>query len=563
MIGAQILNYQVKSLLGEGGMGIVYLAEHVKLGRKVAIKVLHAHLASNESIRTRFMNEAKTMAELQHPNIVNLHDYHEDEFGLYLIMEYVDGKPLDEYIEQVSGPIPEEKAIQFFKQALSAFQYAHEKNVVHRDIKPSNLIITNEGKLKVLDFGIAKIVGNENYKLTKTGAHTGSVYYMSPEQVRGFDVDYRSDIYSLGITLYQMLTGYNPYVDLTTEYDIFEQIVKVPLADPRTKYPAVSEHMVQVINKATQKNPLDRFNSCNDFSKSVDNKNANELLSVTKISEEEKTINVSDEIVNNNKTTTAPEDFTKTKIETEPTVIPETKKKPNVLAIISIAIILFIGLGWYLSNKGGEKEEIGVEDIPVQEYETVTISNQEWMTKNLDVSTYRNGDEIPQVTDPIEWSNLSTGAWCYYENKSENGVTYGKLYNWYAVNDPRGLAPAGYHIPSDAEWTTLIDNLGGDSVAGGKMKEAGLVHWDSPNEGANNSSGFTGLPGSIRYYDGLFIKVLGGESIGILGQDGYWWSLKEDDATTAYYCLLSSDDSRADNLNGLKKNGCSVRCIKD
>ncbi len=95
MIGTQILNYQVKSLLGEGGMGIVYLAEHVKLGRKVAIKVLHAHLASNESIRTRFMNEAKTMAELQHPNIVNLHDYHEDEFGLYLIMEYVDGKPLD------------------------------------------------------------------------------------------------------------------------------------------------------------------------------------------------------------------------------------------------------------------------------------------------------------------------------------------------------------------------------------------------------------------------------------------------------------------------------------
>jgi serine/threonine protein kinase len=266
------------------------------------------------------------MAELQHPNIVSLLDYHEDEFGLYLIMEYIDGKPLDEYIEQVSGPIPEETVTLFFKQALAAFQYAHEKKVVHRDIKPSNLIITNEGKLKVLDFGIAKIVGNDNYKLTKTGAHTGSVYYMSPEQVRGFDVDYRSDIYSLGITLYQMLTGYNPYVDLTTEYDIFEQIVKVPLADPRTKYPAVSEHMVQVINKSTQKNPLDRFNSCNDFSKSLDNQNADELLSVTKISEEEKTINVSDEIITNNKTSTALVDLTKIKVEIEPTVIPETKK---------------------------------------------------------------------------------------------------------------------------------------------------------------------------------------------------------------------------------------------
>jgi serine/threonine protein kinase len=318
MIGSQILNYQVKSLLGEGGMGIVYLAEHVKLGRKVAIKVLHAHLASNESIRNRFINEAKTMAELQHPNIVSLLDYHEDEFGLYLIMEYIDGKPLDEYIEQVSGPIPEETVILFFKQALSAFHYAHEKKVVHRDIKPSNLIITNEGKLKVLDFGIAKIVGNDNYKLTKTGAHTGSVYYMSPEQVKGLDVDFKSDIYSLGITLYQMLTGCNPYVDLTTEYAIFEQIVKVPLTDPRTKYPAVSEHMVQVINKSTQKNPLDRFNSCNDFSKSLDNKNADELLIKNKNLVTENPINDSYESV------------------------PPQKKKINQLAI---ALILFIGLG--------------------------------------------------------------------------------------------------------------------------------------------------------------------------------------------------------------------------
>jgi serine/threonine protein kinase len=335
MIGSQILNYQVKSLLGEGGMGIVYLAEHVKLGRKVAIKVLHAHLASNESIRNRFMNEAKTMAELQHPNIVSLLDYHEDEFGLYLIMEYVDGKPLDEYIEQVSGPIPEETAIVFFKQALAAFQYAHEKMVVHRDIKPSNLIITNDGKLKVLDFGIAKIVGNDNYKLTKTGAHTGSVYYMSPEQVRGLDVDFRSDIYSLGITLYQMLTGYNPYADLTTEYDIFEKIVKVPLADPRTKYPAVSEHMVSVIDKSTQKNPLDRFNSCNDFSKGLDNQNADELFIKNKKQEIENPINNSYESA------------------------PPQKKKINPLAIvIPIALILFIAVGWYWNkqSKSGDGE---------------------------------------------------------------------------------------------------------------------------------------------------------------------------------------------------------------
>ena len=348
MIGSQILNYQVKSLLGEGGMGIVYLAEHVKLGRKVAIKVLHAHLASNESIRNRFINEAKTMAELQHPNIVSLLDYHEDEFGLYLIMEYIDGKPLDEYIEQVSGPIPEETVTLFFKQALAAFQYAHEKKVVHRDIKPSNLIITNEGKLKVLDFGIAKIVGNDNYKLTKTGAHTGSVYYMSPEQVKGLDVDFKSDIYSLGITLYQMLTGCNPYVDLTTEYAIFEQIVKVPLADPRTKYPAVSEHMVQVINKSTQKNPLDRFNSCNDFSKSLDNKNADELLIKNKNLVTENPINDSYESV------------------------PPQKKKINPLAIVvPLALILFIAVVWY--NNQNIREEPAPPVVPGVDSATIAI----------------------------------------------------------------------------------------------------------------------------------------------------------------------------------------------
>jgi serine/threonine protein kinase len=137
--------------------------------------------------------------------------------------------------------------------------------IAHRDIKPSNLIITKDEKIKVLDFGIAKILGNESYKLTKTGAHTGTVYYMSPEQVRGQEVDAKSDIYSLGITLYQMLTGYNPYFDLTTEYEIFEKIVKIPLADPRIIYPAVSEHMCKVIAKATQKNPSDRFKSCDEF----------------------------------------------------------------------------------------------------------------------------------------------------------------------------------------------------------------------------------------------------------------------------------------------------------
>src|SRR6266487_1634854 len=126
---------------------------------------------------------------------------------------------------------------------------------------------------------------------------------------------------------------------------------------------------------------------------------------------------------------------------------------------------------------------------------SIKICDQVWMLKNLDVSTYRNGDPIPKISDNAAWLALTTGAYCYYDNDSANyAATYGKLYNWFAVNDPRGLAPAGWHVPTDAEFTTLVETcLGGWQVAGGKMKEIGTTHWASPNEGATNSSGFTGL----------------------------------------------------------------------
>lgn len=269
MIGQQILNYKIISLLGEGGMGTVYLAEHVKLGRKVAIKVLLPHLVKNELVRSRFVNEAKLMSALQHPNIVTLFDYVEDENGMSLIMELVDGNPLDEYIQDVTGPIQEKEAIQIMEQALEGFSYAHKQGLIHRDIKPSNLVRTKANEIKILDFGIAKLVGDLGNKLTKTGSHIGTVYYMSPEQVRGLELDLRSDIYALGITLYQMLTGLCPYEGLTTEFDVFNKIVGEDLPDPKSIYPGISDHMCRVIRKATEKKPEDRFQNCKDFNKAL------------------------------------------------------------------------------------------------------------------------------------------------------------------------------------------------------------------------------------------------------------------------------------------------------
>ena len=187
-------------------------------------------------------------------------------------------------------------------------------------------------------------------------------------------------------------------------------------------------------------------------------------------------------------------------------------------------------------------------------YDTVKIGNQTWMKKNLDVSTYRNGDPIPQVKDPKKWGELKTGAWCYFDNDPVNGPIYGKLYNWYAVNDPRGLAPAGWHLPGDHEWDALDTQLGGYNIAGGKMKEAGTIHWLAPNTGATNKSGFTGLPGGYRYLNGKFYD---------LGVSTSWWNTAEANATDAWAHGLSYDSEVAGADGSYKRNGFSVRCVKD
>jgi uncharacterized protein (TIGR02145 family) len=195
---------------------------------------------------------------------------------------------------------------------------------------------------------------------------------------------------------------------------------------------------------------------------------------------------------------------------------------------------------------------------------SVTIGTQIWSSKNLDVATYRNGDPIPQVTDPTQWSNLTTGAWCWYNNDSvAYAATYGRLYNWYAVNDPRGLAPQGWHVPNQAEWNILvnyIDPAGADTVcrvcgqsstAGGAMKNT--IGWNSPNFGATNSSGFSGLPGGARML-GEFYYV---------GDRGFWWSASASTTWAAKHWLLLSQNSFVAIDENYKNIGFSVRVVRD
>jgi uncharacterized protein (TIGR02145 family) len=185
----------------------------------------------------------------------------------------------------------------------------------------------------------------------------------------------------------------------------------------------------------------------------------------------------------------------------------------------------------------------------------VTIGTQVWTTQNLNVSTYLNGDPIPKVEDAGTWASLTTGAYCYYNNDSATYASvYGKLYNWYAVNDSRGLAPAGYHVPTDAEWTTLTTTLGGESVASGKMKEAGTSHWNSPNAGADNSSGFNALPGGYRDNNGGFTSN---------GTYAAFNSATEFDSPAAYLRLLMRFNASVARNTYLKTAGFSVRLVHD
>ena len=182
--------------------------------------------------------------------------------------------------------------------------------------------------------------------------------------------------------------------------------------------------------------------------------------------------------------------------------------------------------------------------------QTVTIGSQVWTTKNLNVSTYRNGDVIPHVQDQKAWAKLTTGAWCYFDNYSANGTKYGKLYNWYAVIDPRGLAPDGFHIPTDKEWTKLSDFLSKESEAGIELKSTS--GWGNNGNGTN-TTGFSALPGGFRY-DGTFNYI---------DSYGYWWSSSECNATRAWNRRLDRSDGPVSKSSDNKQDGMYVRCLKD
>jgi serine/threonine protein kinase len=267
MIGNIIGNFKIIDFIEEGGMGKVYLARQLTIDREVAIKILDPSLSKNPQFKERFINEANALAKLNHTNIVSIYDFVEYEGNYCIIMEYVKGTTLDKIIE--NNNIDISFSVNIINQLLEGLSYAHKQSIVHRDIKPSNIIIDPDNRVKILDFGIAKMVLS-NSNLTKTGTRMGSICYMSPEQILGKELDLKTDIYSAGITFYELLSGQLPY-DINTESDYIVQnkIVNDSLPDIRTLNPAIPQNIADAINFSTRKNPDDRFIDCDEFKKFV------------------------------------------------------------------------------------------------------------------------------------------------------------------------------------------------------------------------------------------------------------------------------------------------------
>src|SRR5437868_3490590 len=252
--------YVIKRKLGSGGMADVYLAEDQELGRRVALKLLNDRHAADDQFVERFRREAQSAAGLNHPNIVSIFDRGRAEGTYYIAMEYLDGRTLKELLVR-NGPTPIPIAIDYARQILSALSFAHRNGIVHRDIKPHNIVVGSDGRLKVTDFGIARSGASQ---MTEAGSIVGTAQYLSPEQARGAPVDPRSDLYSLGIVLYEMLTGHVPFTGDTPVEIAMKHLSQVP-EPPSSLRSEVPHDLDAVVMRALAKNPDQRYGSAEEM----------------------------------------------------------------------------------------------------------------------------------------------------------------------------------------------------------------------------------------------------------------------------------------------------------
>jgi len=282
-IGKVLDNYRILEKLGTGGMGVVFKAIHIKLDKVFALKIIAPGLAMNEHFSKRFQTEAKALAKFEDPNIVRIYDLRTYEDQWFIVMEYVEGSTLTDRILK-DGAFQWLEALPIMKQVLNAIGHAHESGIIHRDIKPNNIMLSDKGVVKITDFGLAK----DQTKTTNTMSITsgGTLFYMSPEHVKGFSfIDARSDLYSVGMTFYEMLTGTVPFKDIKSDFDIRESIVRKEFDHPRSINPDIPIDLETIVMRSISKNPDDRYQSADDMMTAVQDFETNHDNSATAVAE--------------------------------------------------------------------------------------------------------------------------------------------------------------------------------------------------------------------------------------------------------------------------------------
>ena len=311
--------YRIQRKLGAGGMADVYLAEDQELGRRVAIKILNSRHGNDDQFIERFRREAKNAAALNHPNIVSIYDRGEAEDTYYIAMEFLDGRTLKELIVS-RGAAPINVAIEYARQILSALRFAHRHGIVHRDIKPHNVLVDGEGRVKVTDFGIARAGTSQ---MTETGSIVGTAQYLSPEQARGGEVDPRSDIYSLGIVLYELLTGKTPFEGETPVEIAMKHLSATP-RPPSKLRPDIPPELDMVVLRALAKNPDDRYQSTDEMEADLDRVARGAKVSAA-------TVDTATQVLRRAPTTAAPESATAATMIAAP---PSTRTRVAPAAVV-------------------------------------------------------------------------------------------------------------------------------------------------------------------------------------------------------------------------------------
>lgn len=265
LVGQVVDNYKILEIIGRGGMGVVFKALDMSLEKIVALKMIDPLLARDENFLNRFKTEAKALARLENINIVGVYALRETEFGLFMVMEYVKAKTISEWIRE-KGKFTINETREISRHVLNAIGHAHKVGVIHRDIKPNNILLCDDGTVKVMDFGLAKVVQDHSSQSTVTQIAAGTLYYMSPEQIKGLkNVDNRSDIYAIGMTIYEMLAGRTPFEKSESEFTIQKQIVEGKIPSPAKYNPLIPKPFIKFIMKAIDKDAGKRFQSISEM----------------------------------------------------------------------------------------------------------------------------------------------------------------------------------------------------------------------------------------------------------------------------------------------------------